>query len=82
MNKTFHFFIELIFWVLTFLSPVSGFGIIAGILYSAFDISFEVVLVILAIGSVFGILFAERIRRKHGCTNYWSRIFSTPDIDK
>ena len=32
------------------------------------------------VGLILGIVIAERIRRKYGCSRYLSRIISTPDI--
>lgn len=80
MQKIFFFIVELFYWFLIFLSPTLGFGLIGLFLITALDSSIIALYVCLAVGPVIGAVWAERIRRKHGCSNYWSRIFSTPDI--
>jgi hypothetical protein len=37
-------------------------------------------IIIIGLGFIVGIVFAERVRRKYGCTRYMSRLISTPDI--
>ena len=37
---------------------------------------------ILIIGGIAGIIFAEYVRRKYGCSNYFSRLISTPDEEE
>jgi len=37
-------------------------------------------IIIVSLGFVIGIVFAERVRRKYGCTRFMSRMISTPDI--
>jgi hypothetical protein len=35
----------------------------------------------IAIGSVFGTIYAEWIRRKYGCIEFMGKLLSTPEID-
>jgi hypothetical protein len=35
---------------------------------------------IIGLGFVMGLVFAERVRRKYGCTKFMSRLISTPDL--
>ena len=80
MNRVLHFFVELAFWILTFLSPVLGFAFFSVFLFFTLQLGFEVVILVMALGVIIGVIFAEKIRRKFGCSSYWARIMSTPDI--
>jgi uncharacterized membrane protein YfcA len=80
MNKLFHGIIELIFWVAIFSSPLLIGSAIAFILYLNMPKLEWLSIVIASIGALIGILFAERVRRKYGCTRYMSRLIATPDI--
>lgn len=79
MKRVFYFVIESIFWFAIFLSPMLFFGIMAAIIYSNIKEIFWAVLVLL-IGFMLGVLWAEHIRKKYGCSRYISKILSTPDI--
>ncbi len=80
MQKVFSFIIESFYWFLTFLSPFLGFGLVGLFLITAVKLPIIALCILLVVGGVLGILLAERIRRKYGCSNYWGRILSTPDI--
>jgi hypothetical protein len=38
--------------------------------------------VIIALGFVAGILFAEKIRKKYGTSNFYGRLLSMPELDR
>lgn len=80
MRKAFEFFIEGIFWLQIFLCPMLVGGIIAFLIYNSNPALLVLSIFFLALGFILGIVIAERIRRKHGCSRYLSRIISTPDI--
>ena len=80
MRKIFEFFIEGVFWLQIFLCPLLVGGIIAFLIYNGNSDLLVLSLFFIAIGFILGIVIAERIRRKYGCSRYLSRIISTPDI--
>ncbi|HYG17191.1 MAG TPA: hypothetical protein VEC12_15650 [Bacteroidia bacterium] len=80
MFRLFEFFIEAVFWLLLFLSPVLLFGAIALAVHINNTENAVAATVLIITGAIAGIIFAEYIRRKHGCSTYLSKIFSTPDI--
>ena len=79
MNRIFHIMVELVFWLAIFSSPLFiGFAV-AFIIYLNNPKLEWLAIVFACFGLVIGILVAERIRRKYGCTRYMSRLLSTPD---
>jgi hypothetical protein len=80
MNKIFHCIIEIIFWVAVFSSPL----LIGIAIAFVIDISSQKLvwlsIIIVSLGFVLGIVFAELVRRKYGCTRFMSRLIATPDI--
>jgi len=80
MQKFFHIIIEIIYWIAIFLSPVILFSAIAASIYISNENNFWLSVIVLSLGVVFGVLWAERIRKKYGCSRYMSKILSTPDI--
>jgi ABC-type bacteriocin/lantibiotic exporter with double-glycine peptidase domain len=80
MKKIFQVIIEAIFWLGIFLSPLLISLIFAAILYFSNASLLWLSIAIATLGLFAGVLFAERIRRKYGCTRFMSRIISTPDI--
>jgi len=71
---------ETIYWIGFFLGPFLLSGLVSLILWSSFDVNNVAIMVVLVIGMLTGVLLAERIRKKYGCSEYWSRIYATPDI--
>lgn len=81
MQKIFYFIVESAFWVLLVLSKLLLFLLIMFILNSLIELDISIYIFFSIIGLIYGIYFAEKIRKKHGCSNYWSKIYNTPDID-
>jgi positive regulator of sigma E activity len=81
MQKIFHILVEATFWVLLVLSKLLLIFLILLIANSFLNINIYVWVIVSAIGLIYGVYFAEKIRKKHGCSNYWSKIYNTPDID-
>jgi len=79
MNKLFHGFVEIIFWLAIFSSPVLIGAVIAFIIYLNAPKFEWLSITIAGLGVIIGILVAERIRRKYGCTEFMSRLISTSD---
>ncbi len=74
MSKFFETVMEIINWLLIFISPFLVFSIIAVIIYFNNPESNWLPLGLFAIGIVLGIILAERIRRKYGTTTYMGRL--------
>ena len=80
MYKVFSFIIELIYWVLIFLSPFLISAVISCIIYFTNENLLWLSILILTSGFIFGVIYAERIRKKYGCSKFMGRILATPDI--
>ena len=80
MNKLFHGIIEIIFWVAIFCALLLIGIAIAFVIYISSPKLEWFSIVIVCLGFVLGIVFAEIVRRKYGCTRYMSRLLATPDI--
>jgi len=80
MKKIFSFFVESIFWVQLFLTPVGIAGLIALFIYIGNERLLWLSITIIVISIIIGILYAERVRKKHGTSRYASKIHGTPDI--
>ena len=76
MKKAFDLFIELIFWIAIFASPFLVCVAIATIIYSSNESLWWLSIIIAAIGIAAGIFVAEKVRKKYGCENFISKIFS------
>lgn len=80
MHKIFYILVESVFWLLLVISKVLLFLLITIILGTFIDFNLWIHLSIISLGVLYGIFYAERIRKKYGCSIYWSKIYSTPDI--
>lgn len=76
MNKLF----EIIYWIKIFLSPFIIFIFIALAIYFFNKELLWISVLLSIIGLVLGIVYAERIRKKHGTTQYMGKIYNTDDI--
>jgi MFS family permease len=80
MFKLFEAVAEFFYWLGIFISPFLASLLVAYVLhYSLGWPSFISVLVLIA-GTAAGILLAEYIRKKYGCSNFWARLGGTTDI--
>ena len=80
MNRIFHTVIEVIFWIAIFGSPMLGGISVAFLIFLSWPDMEWLSIVFVGLGFVVGIVFAERVRRKYGCTRFMSRLLSTPDV--
>jgi hypothetical protein len=80
MLRVLNFFIESVFWLQIFFCPLLVGGGIAFVIYYNRQALLPLSIFFVLVGFVFGIVLAERIRKKYGCSRYLSRIFATPDI--
>jgi hypothetical protein len=76
MKKAFDIFVESIFWMAIFASPFLLSVAIGIIIYISNKNLLWILIAISLIGFFAGIFLAEKIRKKCGCTNYMSKIFS------
>ena len=82
MQKIFHTIVELVYWLAIFLSPFL-FGVVAAlIIYIENTSLLWLSIVIGAVGTLVGIIFAERTRRKYGCASYMARILGSGNETK
>ncbi len=79
----FTWFIEIIFWLKTFLSPVFGGLLIGSIFYFYIESNLGVYLfwIFCTIGFLGGIYLANRVWKTQGTSNFQSEIMATPDLD-
>ena len=82
MRKLFHIFVESIFWLQLFLVPVLLGGVISVVIYISNENLIWLSIAIAAISIILGVIYAERIRRKHGTSKYLTRIMATGDQEK
>jgi hypothetical protein len=80
MEKIFNAIIEIIYWILFFLSPFLVFTIIAVILYANNPANHWLPVLLLIIGVTSGIILAERIRRKYGTANYMGTLWGNSEL--
>lgn len=80
MKKVLSFFIESIFWIQLFFAPVGIGGLIAIFIYIGNQKLLWLSKTIAVASIVIGIVYAEKVRRKHGTSRYASKIIGTPDI--
>ena len=74
MSRLFDIIMEIIYWILIFLTPLLAIGIIGVIIYLNKPDNYWISILLFIAGAVLGIMLAERIRRKYGTTTYMGRI--------
>ncbi len=77
MIKLFEAIVEAVYWFLIFLSPTLVAVVIAAVVYFNNEEQATIPLVILGVGFLTGVLLAERIRRKYGCSTFYARLMRT-----
>lgn len=82
MIKLFEAIVEAVYWFLIFLSPMLIATVIAAVVYFNNEEQIVLPLAILGIGFVGGVLLAERIRRKYGCSTFYARLMRTGGDDE
>jgi len=65
--------VEVLFWLAIFISPTI-IGLISGLIVFLATNNIALTAIPVLIGLLLGILLAERIRRKYGCSNFISRL--------
>lgn len=78
------FLIEVFSWLKIVASPVLISAIVAGIIYFNLPGNLGLLLSvgILLLGLIAGIVWATRVWKNQGTTNFLARIYATPELDK
>ena len=79
MKKILSPIIEAIAWLQLFICPIIIGGLIALFIYSKEQRLLWLAVTVMLVAFVAGILFAERTRKKYGCSRFLSKILSTDD---
>src|SRR5688572_9106062 len=79
--RIFEYFINLIFWLWAFIVPTAIFSFVGFLFYSKSADNLPYTILSVAIGIFLGIWIAERIRKRHGLTHFFSQISASPELD-
>jgi len=75
-------FVQLLLWLRILISPVLGSAVIAFIIcYFLNDLNYYVIYSCLFIGLVVGVLWAEKVRKGVGLSNFLGKVIAHRDID-
>ena len=80
MSKKKEFWVEIIFWLRAFAVPFLLFGVSAFVVFFSGKDLISSAISLLVLGTVAGIIYAEYIRRKYGCSNYFTKMDKNPNI--
>lgn len=72
--------LNIFYWLRIFISPVLIAGVIAFVLWYNYDISTLLIYIIVIIGAIAGLLFANWATKDKDAIDYMSEIDSTKDI--
>jgi hypothetical protein len=73
--------IEIYYWFRIFISPVLASAIMAAIIYFTNSHNYGISIAVLVVGTIIGIVWAERIRKKYGCSAYFGKLLATPEFN-
>lgn len=79
--KRFNIVIEIFYWILIALCPILIGGILGALVYAYVYTSTILFFVFQGFGVLLGIILAEYIRRKYGCSTFYAKLMHTPDLD-
>lgn len=80
MQRVLKFLTESVFWIQVFISPFILFSIVGVVVYVYQPKLLWLSALLLLLGIVVGIIWAERVRKRAGTSRYIGRIRETPDI--
>jgi hypothetical protein len=72
--------VRIIYWLQAFAGPLILFGLVALFVYIKTENKI-IAFLLVAVGFISGVVFAEYIRRKYGLESYFGRIYGPNDID-
>ena len=83
MFKFFKYGIEILNWLRIVASPTIIGGVIGAIIYLAYPnpVMLVIGIVVAANGLVVGIIWATKVWKKTGTTNFLSRVIASPELD-
>ena len=81
MGKVFNVIIEVVYWLLFFLSPFLISAIISVLIYFNNPNNHWLPFSVLILGVLSGIVLSERIRRKYGTSNYMGRLWGNSEME-
>ena len=70
---------EWFYWILLLLCPFLIVGALG--LFLGLTIDYRIFYASLPIGFILGVLFAQRIKRKYGTSNFYGRLLRMPELD-
>ena len=73
-------FVEFLFWLKYVVGPFV-LGLIGGVFLGAYLDSWVVFFIFASLGLIAGVVFAEWVRRKHGCSNFFSKVDRFDEIN-
>jgi len=68
--------VEIISWIAIFLSPVLGFGVAGAAIYFSNPNHWILAMIVASAGVIIGVVWAENVRKKIGCSNFLGKILS------
>lgn len=74
------FWVEMSFWLRAFATPFLLFGVSAFVVLFSGKNLVSAAISLLVLGTIAGVIYAEHIRRKYGCSNYFTKMNKDPDI--
>jgi len=74
------FFINALLWLQVFIVPTAIFSFGAFLLYNKSVENLPYTIFLSIIGIALGVLLAERIRKKYGLVQFFSRLIATPEL--
>ena len=74
-------FIETFYWLLIALCPIIATSIISFFIWNLSE-SLLWCIIMEGCGILAGIYLAEYIRKKYGCSNFYSKLMNTSDLDE
>ena len=80
--RIFMFFINAIYWLWVVLVPTLIFGSIGFFLYVGSKENLPYTIFLTVIGITLGVIWAKRIRKKHGLSFFFARIMASQELDK
>jgi hypothetical protein len=72
-------FVEFLFWLKCVAGPFV-LGLIGGVFLGAYLDSWVVFFIVASLGLIAGVIFAEWVRHKYGCSNFFSKVDRFDDV--
>lgn len=73
---------EIFYWLLIALCPILVVSLANILVYVYIFSSIYLLILVELIGVILGVVLAEYIRKKYGCSSFYSKLMNTPDLDR